>query len=450
MKTFKEVSTKAGLICAVSLGLLHFDAAVTAQTFTTIWNFGNLTNGAGIHPASQLIPGPNGTLYGTASQGPGILNGTVFKMRPDGRSCTVLKSFNFTNDEGVYPYGGPQGRLMLAGDTLYGTISEPEWGNGAVFRVNTDGTGYAVLKQYPFFWTSEERYPNGGLALSGSTVYGTTFGGSSWDQGTLFRVNTDGRAYEVLKRFAQNDGNYPSGELTLFNGVLYGTTVSGGSSDAGTAFKLNIDGTGYKVLKQFSGSDGRSPYAGLTLFNGVLYGTTYSGGRSDVGTVFKVSTNGTGFAVLKDFTPSDGRNPYASLTLLRGVLYGTTHSGGSSNAGTVFKLNTDGTGYRVLKHFTGSDGRNPYAGLALFNGVLYGTTYSGGISNAGTVFRIELPAFNSITAADGFIILNWIDSAFALQSAPEARGPYTTILGARSPYTNAISGTQKFFRLIGN
>ena len=47
--------------------------------------------------------------------------------------------------------------------------------------------------------------------------------------------------------------------LVLSGGTLYGTTYLGGSSDKGTVFKVNTDGTGYTVLKSFTGSDGASP-----------------------------------------------------------------------------------------------------------------------------------------------------------------------------------------------
>jgi hypothetical protein len=48
------------------------------------------------------------------------------------------------------------------------------------------------------------------------------------------------------------------------------------------------------------------------------------------------------------------------------------------------------------------------------------------------------------------VLLNWSNSAFNLQSAPAVTGTYTNVPGATSPYTNAITGPQQFFRLIAN
>jgi len=45
------------------------------------------------------------------------------------------------------------------------------------------------------------------------------------------------------------------------------------------------------------------------------------------------------------------------------------------------------------------------------------------------------------------VVLSWTNSAFTLTSASTAGGPYGKIDGATSPYTNAITGDQSYFRL---
>ena len=59
-------------------------------------------------------------------------------------------------------------------------------------------------------------------------------------------------------------------------------------------FKINTDGSGFAVLKSFAGADGAGPYAGLTPSGNILYGTTYYGGTWDNGTIFKIGTDGSG------------------------------------------------------------------------------------------------------------------------------------------------------------
>ncbi|MCW5558627.1 MAG: hypothetical protein KIT22_12445, partial [Verrucomicrobiae bacterium] len=167
------------------------------------------------------------------------------------------------------------------------------------------------------------------------------------------------------------------------------------------------------------------------------------------------------FTVLKWFTNSfDGANPDAALVLSGTVLYGTTLHGGSFHSGTVFRMNTDSTGYRVLKNFSkltfgpwlgvNGEGAHPYAGVILSGSILYGAAYRGGELGFGTLFKIDLTESLTAQALGNFLILSWSNPDFILQAAPELTGIYTNVPGAASPYTNSISGSQKFFRLIGN
>jgi len=54
------------------------------------------------------------------------------------------------------------------------------------------------------------------------------------------------------------------------------------------------------------------------------------------------------------------------------------------------------------------------------------------------------------TTTPGGLILTWRDHSFVLQASTNAVGTYTNIIGAVSPYTNSISGTSLFFRLVAN
>jgi uncharacterized repeat protein (TIGR03803 family) len=183
--------------------------------------------------------------------------------------------------------------------------------------------------------------------LAGSTLYGTTSQGGSSDNGVVFKVNTDGSGYAVLKSFTGGDGRDPEADLVLAGSTLYGTTVDGGSSGNGVVFKINTDGSDYEVLKSFTGLDGELPWAGLALSGMNLYGVTQyggiyqHGGSNDWGTVFKINTDGSGFSVLKDFASGDGANPWADLMLSGTTLYGTTRFGGDFGQGVVFTVSLD-------------------------------------------------------------------------------------------------------------
>jgi len=362
----------------------------------------------GQNPSAGLVQASSGSLYGTARAGGsnGLEeggDGTLFKLNLDGSGYEVLHSFGASQGDGQTPYAGV---VQASNGYLYGTtVGGGNSGGGTVFKLNSDGSDEVL---YSFAASQGDGWePQAGLVqASNGSLYGTTaYGGSAAVQGggggTVFKINSDGSGYEVLYSFgaSADDGANPvAGLVQASNGSLYGTTSGGGSSGDGTVFKLDSDGSGYTVLHNFGASvaDGQHPDAVLVqATNGALYGTTGGGGSNDSGTVFKLNPDGSGYEVLHNFGASvaDGQLPLAGLVQAsNGSLYGTTYEGGSNGEGTVFKLNPDGSGYEVLDNFgaSGPDGQNPRAGLIqASNGSLYGTTF-GGWSGGGAVFTVSL------------------------------------------------------------
>jgi uncharacterized repeat protein (TIGR03803 family) len=358
-----------------------------AQSFTVLRPFNPGAGSTGYAPQAALVQGPDNTLYGTASAGGAHVGGTVFKIQPDGTGFAVLRSFSSASD-GADPIGG----LTLSGNTLYGTTSSgSKNGLGAVFTINTDGSGFAVLHSFAGSpYDGANSYAT--LALSGNTLYGTTYSGGASNLGIIFSVNTDGSGFTNLYSFKGGlDCGNPYAGLVLSGGILYGTTTGLGPqiTDYGSIFRINTNGSGFVVLKTFKGGDGANPYGALLVFGSALYGTTDSG-TPGYGTIFRLSENGSGFTTLYSFSGgSDGNAPYGALVISGGELYGTTPNGGAYGYGTIFKVNAGGGGFANLRSFTGgSDGGNPYGGLipSGANGNFYGTADAGGSLYGGTVF----------------------------------------------------------------
>jgi len=251
---------------------------------------------------------------------------------------------------------------------LYGTtFGGGTYSYGTVFKLNSDGTGYNGL--YSFGGSGGDgASPAAGLVQgTDGALYGTAQSGGTFGDGTVFKLNTNGTGYTSLYSFtgSEQDGASPrAGLVQGRDGALYGTTYTGGYRPygifpgIGVVFKVNTNGTGYAVIHIFTGPDGANPQATLAQgSDGALYGTSIDGGAFNEGTVFKLNTNSTAFTNLHSFgaTSEDGAYPWVGLMQASdGALYGVTYQSGISNYGTVYKLSTDGTGYTNLYSFNGS------------------------------------------------------------------------------------------------
>src|SRR5258707_577385 len=121
----------------------------------------------------------------------------------------------------------------------------------------------------------------------------------------------------VLRPFGFGDSAAanPYSELSKgSDGALYGTTPVGSLAGLGTVFRMNSDGSGFTLLKGFTGgtNDGSKPLAAVIEgSNGGLYATTVEGGQFSFGTVFRIGKDGSNFMVIKSFTGDDGAYPEA-------------------------------------------------------------------------------------------------------------------------------------------
>jgi uncharacterized repeat protein (TIGR03803 family) len=403
-------------------------------TETLVYSFGGGTDGA--YPLAALID-VGGTLFGTTDSG-GSTNcggsgcGSVFSLDPSTRAEKVLSSLC----NGSTCALEPNANLLDFRGTLYGTASYGPGTNcsgagcGVVFSVNP--TTGAEQVSYPF--CSRESCADGwspwaGLINVRGTLYGTTeLGGancaSAGGCGTVFALDPKTGVETVIYSFCSQsnctDGAFPEANLINVGGTLYGTTYSGGvagctGDGCGTVFSVNPTTGAEKVLYSFCSqtncADGAEPGGSLIEFRDALYGVTARGGTGSgedctpyagCGTVFAVDPATGTETVVYSFCSQqncvDGRAPLANLTKVDGVLYGTTELGGANyencdlGCGTVFSLDAKTRAETVLYSFCSQvycvDGEAPAAGLIDVGATLYGTTIFGGLYGYGTVFSI--------------------------------------------------------------
>jgi hypothetical protein len=311
-------------------------------------------------PAGDLIFDTSGTLFGTTVQGGNYHAGTVFALSPPagtGGKWTETVLYSFTGNP-AGDGGAPGPSLVFdRADALYGVTgstvfqlqpanqSTPSWTLNVL--ANFSGAG-----------------PVGGVRFGkGNVLYGALSAGSGAVNGAVFTLTpplTQGGAWQekIIRSFPPNfsGGSNPTGGVILDRaGTVFGTTRGGGTDDDGVAFELQPPQSrgrawGEQVLHNFTPPpDGRFPGAPLTLGPaGVLYGVTDTGGAfSQFGTVFELlppSRSGARWSekVLWSFkgVKPAASNPNAPLTLdASGTIYGFTAQGGAHcQCGTLFAL----------------------------------------------------------------------------------------------------------------
>jgi uncharacterized repeat protein (TIGR03803 family) len=383
--------------------------------FTPIYNFP--TNNLQFPKLS--FASSDGKLYGISG------NDAVFSLRTNGTELSFLKVFSEGSD-GRNPVGVAEGiDGYLYGCTQYGKTFVPGYptllNRGLVFRLARDGTDFFALHEFVDDWIGHTVL-SGIIPLSGvvpardGALYGTTVAGAgsslSGNNGVIYRVTTNGSAFDVIHRFDETGGD-GKGPLQVIAGqdCLYGVTSGGGNASVfGSIFALRNDGTAYKQIFRFSDpfTNGSGPRFLIKPLGGHLYGVCGNGlGDNYRAALFKVATNGTGFQFLHILDRlADGYGANALLFGRDNRLYGCTSVGGPLGWGTIYSVNTNGTGFAVLRAIGAPEGR-PQSLVEGPDDYLYGGTPTNvfRLSKDGTVYQSRpTPVFAAlIQSRDGFL-----------------------------------------------
>jgi uncharacterized repeat protein (TIGR03803 family) len=263
-------------------------------------NFGNSADGS--EPLGSVVLDAAGYLYGTTFYGGAYGDGTVFKLAQDKSGHwteNVLHNFDWNGEDG---FSSRASVILDNSGNLYGTtVLGGTGGNGTVFEMTRGKNGsWAEKVLYSFTGGTDGSLANAGLVFDAAgSLYSTTVAGGSNGIGNVFKLTRNAKGnwtLTTLYSFENADGAFPEGGVIFdATGNLYGTTFYGGAYNDGTVFKLAPDKNDRwteKVLHDFNanGVDGYEPYGGLIMdAAGNLYGTTSMGGDYNSGTVCEIT-----------------------------------------------------------------------------------------------------------------------------------------------------------------
>lgn len=382
-----------------------FSFELSSSTYTEVKDlFDGFNSVNGTAPHGSLIQASNGILYGTTNRGGSMGAGVVFSFNTTSSTYTKLKDFDHKN--GSEPGGSliQASNGKLYGMTTYGGTNYSEWvgiGYGVIFSLDPGTSNYTVL--IDFGMNENGSNVSAGLvkAFNGK-LYGMTTYGGSWGVGIIFSFDPVLSVFKKLKDFDIINGANPLGSLMqASNGKLYGTTVGGGSIDNGTVFSFDPSTLDLVKIKDLDYASGKHPTGSLIQAkDGMLYGMIPNGGGvyGGYGVIFSVNPFTSTFKVVKNFDNTNGGNPFGNLVQASdGKLYGMTGSGGSKFWGTIFSFDPSTSTYKKLYDFDKINGAFPPGSLwQATDGKLYGLTLEGGSSSRGVIFSFD-PSSSSFT-----------------------------------------------------
>jgi uncharacterized delta-60 repeat protein len=344
------------------------------------------------------------------------------------------------------------GKLLVGG--WFTTINETS--RRGVARLNTDGDldntfdpgtggkrGFSVGRVWSVAVQTD------GKVLVGGAF--TTFNDTS--RNLIARLMDDGSLDSTFNPGTWADGTVLSIVMQRDGKVLVGgnLTTSNGANGVGIA-RLNTDGSLDSKFNPGMGAGDVVNSMAVQPDGKVVLGGFEAGMMA--GLIARLNTDG---SLDSTFNPGTGAGHLVNSVALQtdGKVLVAGYEAGTKK-GFIDRLNADGSLDSTFSRGVGADDLLWSVVVQADGKLLVGGDF-GAINEVSQVYVARLfgspivivPSL-SIEKAGNKVLLRWTNGPLSLQSAPFVTGPYSNLSGATSPYTNEITGAQRYFLLSAN
>jgi len=367
-------------------------------------------------------------------------------------------------------------------------------GNGAdgARAIAVDRSGKVFVTGYSDRGGFNYDYATVAYSGAGVPLWTNRYNGPGDGDDKAFAVAVDRSGNVLVAGSSTGTNGGPNYATVAYSGAgvpLWTNRYNGPGNSAGYAQALAVDSTGNAfVTGPSTGAGGNYDYATVAYSNtgAPLWTNRYHGPGNDNDEAWAIAVDSSGNVfVTGEAAGINGGFQYATVAYSgAGVPLWTNRYQGPGNAdygaravaldsnGDVFvtgcSLDTNGYYDYATVAYSGAGiplWTNRYNGprnlldcataVAVDRGG--GVFVTGGSSNGNDddyvtikYAAIVLPIPLDFQTLNDQLVLSWTNPVFSLQSAPIINGNYTNIPGATSPYTNSITGSQRYFRLKAN